>query len=393
MIIKSFNAKNGDAIHIISSDGNNIIVDMGYPETYKKYISKSIKEIEIKNENIDLLIITHIDYDHISGAISFFEDIHNGKYKKGILKQIWHNSYRHLSMSTRVNANNVDYNIVNTFLNRLSIYSSLNIGQEISALKGSTLAGLILKSGIGWNELHSYNPIIEGTETTIGDIAITALLPNEYILNKLKLHWRNELRKLKYNFEFAEDEIFDDAFEFYLLNEKEQDDGTLISTDVGDNFNKLLDIGNILESQSDTSVSNASSIVTIIESKNIRILLTGDALDCDLVEAITRQKENGLNINFDLVKLSHHGSKKNNYEWLKLVRSNYYLISTDTSKHNHPDIEAIVNIILSNRINKKTICFNNDLEIISKIDDKKLKEKYNYSIMRPNRCWGLEIEL
>ncbi|SHE89774.1 Metallo-beta-lactamase superfamily protein [Tissierella praeacuta DSM 18095] len=393
MKIMGFNAKNGDSTYIRSNGGTNIIVDMGYSDTYKEYISNKIIEIEKAGENLDLLVITHIDHDHISGAITFLKDIHNGRYRKSTLKQIWHNSYRHLSMSTRAKASDEDYNIINTFLSRLSKHNSLITGAEISALQGSTLAGLILKSGVEWNKNFSYSPIIEGAEAVIGDVIIKALSPSEYILNKLKRYWRSELRKLKYNFEFAENEIFDDAFEFYLLNETEVDGSTPISVDIRDRFNALLDKGHMVESQNDTSVSNASSIVTIIESKNCRILLTGDAHDCDLVEVLTEQKQNGLNTDFDLVKLSHHGSKKNNYKWLQLVRSKYYLISTDASKHNHPDIEAIINIILSSPLDKKILCFNNDLEIISKINDDKLKKKYNYSIMRPNRDWGIEIEL
>jgi len=393
MKIKSFNAKNGDALYIRSSSGTNIIVDMGYSETYINHISKNIKEIEKSGENIDLLIITHIDQDHISGAISFFEDIHSGIYKQSIIRQIWHNSYRHLSMATRASMCKDDYNVLEELLCRLSKHNSLITGMQISALQGSTLAGLIFKSGVEWNKDSSYGPVIKGNVSVIGDLFIRVLSPCEYILNKLKRYWRSELHKLKYDFEFGEDEIFDDAFEFYLLNETEANSSTPISAKGEDKLEALLNKGEMVEDQNDTSVSNSSSIVTIIESGNCRILLTGDAHDCDLIEALTEQIQNGLNLDFDLVKLSHHGSKKSNYKWLHLVRSKYYLISTDASKHDHPDIEALINVILSNPLDKKILCFNNDLEIITKINDDELKKKYNYSIMRANRDWGIEIEL
>ena len=131
----------------------------------------------------------------------------------------------------------------------------------------------------------------------------------------------------------------------------------------------------------------------IIEENGQRILLTGDAYDNDLYEALTELANKGDNLQFDIVKLSHHGSKNNNSRWLKLVKAKYYVISTDSSKHNHPDVESIINIILSNKENNKVICFNNNIEIIDKINIDDLKRKYNYSLLRPNREWGIEIEL
>ncbi|MDD3645137.1 MAG: MBL fold metallo-hydrolase [Bacteroidales bacterium] len=392
MKIYSFNARNGDATYIRSNEGINIIVDMGYSETYTDYISSKITEIGEKDENIDLIVITHIDHDHISGAISFLKDISNSVYKKDILKQIWHNSYRHLSMATSSEMSIGDRNVLRAFLGKSSTYSFRSKETEISALQGSTLAGQILKTGVEWNDKCSNKAIQRGNATIVGDLAIRVLLPKEDILNKLKFYWRNQMRKLKHDFTFTENEMFDDAYEFYLLNEADVTTIAPISAESANTFKKLLRNGTIIKSQKDNSITNASSIVTIIESQDHKILLTGDAHDDDLTNVLLEQIENGIKMDFDLVKLPHHGSKKNNCKWLELISSKYYLVSTDASTHNHPDIEAIINIILSNPTKRKTICFNNNLKILNQIDDRELKSKYNYSIMRPNRDWGIKIE-
>ncbi len=393
MKITSYNAKNGDALLINSSCGTNILVDMGYPDTYKNYLSNKIKNIVNTGELIDLLIITHFDNDHISGAISFLEDICDGLYQQNILKQIWHNSYRHLSMATQLNAKSEDYNVLSKYLERIRQYNTIINGNEISALQGSTLASAIMKSGVKWNKSPLYEPISKGYEDIINEMNIKVILPTEYNLKKLKRYWRSELQKLKYDFEFGEDDIFDDAFELYMKNEVVENLPTQISGVSNNDIKSLLKKGVMIKSQPDNSISNASSIVTVIESSENRILLTGDAKDSDLFEVLNEQIHAGLDINFDLVKISHHGSKKNNYKWLELIKAKYYLFSTDNSKHNHPDMEAIVNTIISNSDSEKIICFNNNLEIISNIDDEELKEKYKYSVMKPNREWGMEIEL
>lgn len=393
MIITSFDAKNGDAIHIRSNKGTNIFVDMGYPETYNNYLSKRIEDIVNNGGVIDLLVITHFDNDHISGAISFLNDIENGFYQKSILKQIWHNSYRHLSMATRANIKSEDFIVLSAYLERLSRYNFKISGNEISALQGSTLGAAVLKLGVKWNKDSPYEPISNGYNDIINDLNLTVLLPSKYNLKKLKRYWRSQLKKLKYDFEFGENDIFDDAFELYMKNEGIDTSSASISYGEFKHIERLLEKGIMIKGQPDTSVSNASSIVTIIESDEKRILLTGDACDRDLHEALTEQILLGLDTNFDLVKIPHHGSNSNNYTWLELIQAKYYLISTDNSKHGHPDIEVIANIILSSSEREKIICFNNNLEIISDIDDKALQEKYNYSIMKPNREWGIEIEL
>lgn len=393
MKITSFDAQNGDAFLINTRCGANIIVDMGYPETYSKYMSKKIKEIINRGEFIDLLIITHFDSDHIAGAISFISDINRGLYKKSILKQVWHNSYRHLSMKTQVKGKSEDIKVLSAYLERLVQHNTGICGNEISALQGSTLASEVLKSGVMWNGSTPYEPIYSGHEDEIEKVKFKVLLPSDYNLKKLKRYWRSALLQLKYDFEFAEDEIFDDAFEIFMKNEGVSNTAVLISNDVVIPFKSLLEKGEMIKGQDDKSISNASSIVTVIEDEYNKLLLTGDASDNDLFEALNEQIQSGMNTSYDLVKISHHGSARNNYSWLKLIQSKYYLISTDGSKHDHPDIEVIVNIILSNPSNEKIICFNNDLEIINNINDEDLMRKYNFSVMRPNCEGGIEIEL
>ncbi len=394
MKIKCFNAKNGDAIYIRNNEGINIFIDMGYPETYTRYISNDINVIDQCGEVIDLLIITHIDQDHISGAISFLRDIQSEKYSQSILKQVWHNSYRHLSVATKENSSKEDLYVVEEFLNKLSKLNSLISDATISAKQGSTLAGLIFGSGIEWNKDFSHGPIVGVNDVSIGNLKVTVLTPSNYILKNLKRYWKSELCKMKYDFAFGEEEVFDDAFEFYMLNETVlQNNSNSISSDSGECFHALLDNGVLVESEGDSSVTNASSIATIIENDSCRILLTSDAHDNDLYEILYEQSQNGINMEFDLVKLSHHGSRNNNSKWLELVSSKYYLISTDGSKHNHPDVEAIVNLILSNSKKDKILCFNSNLEIAREIDKEELKRRFNYSVIRPIEEWGIEIEL
>ena len=148
MIIEMFPAENGDAFLIRLDNDKNIVIDMGYATTYTNFIKDRFIDLNNKNQCIDLLIITHIDEDHIDGAIEFFKE--NGYSNKPNIievKEIWYNSYRHLQFEKgKIDA-------IERFERRQLrdiILSNLGENREgnnefsnISARQGSTLAGYL----------------------------------------------------------------------------------------------------------------------------------------------------------------------------------------------------------------------------------------------------------
>lgn len=101
MEFKLLQANNGDAIHLRTKDEKerfyNILIDGGTGETYsyKNKKGKSepgelkqlIEYIKSQNEFIDLLILTHVDDDHIGGILRCFGqdadvNFHNRLQKK-----------------------------------------------------------------------------------------------------------------------------------------------------------------------------------------------------------------------------------------------------------------------------------------------------------------------
>ena len=89
MTIKMIPAQYGDCFWINTNNKFNILVDGGLRSTYTKWI-KPLVSLEDKRETIfDLVIVTHIDRDHIGGIIALLE---NCKKSQGMgVKEIWHN--------------------------------------------------------------------------------------------------------------------------------------------------------------------------------------------------------------------------------------------------------------------------------------------------------------
>lgn len=402
MVIEMFPAENGDAFLVRLENGKNIIVDTGYGETYKKFIKDRLINLKNKNQCIDLLIITHIDEDHIEGAIEFFKE--NGYADKPNIievKEIWYNSYRHLqfdkekvSQISRFEKRKLEeIKLTNSSNSRNIIDESV----PVSAEQGSTLAGYLYGFGYAdtrWNKAFNHKAINLDTNGVVEleGMKFHILSPNTKKLKNLADLWINKLSEIDIDFNISDDKIFDDAYEMYIKKLKENiylnEDN-----DISYKLRKFKSIVNddIKQTYKDRSKSNGSSISFILEYKEKRIVFLGDAHEDIIVGNLEKYIENNGVSYFDAIKISHHGSLKNNFTWMKKIKAKKYLISTN-GRHNHPDKEVIAKMLQCNN-EEKIIYFNYNLDLCKEIDDKELREKYNYSIEVGDGKSILEIEV
>jgi beta-lactamase superfamily II metal-dependent hydrolase len=319
---KMLKAYNGDCIVIRCNNeqGNeiNILIDGGTSSTFDYSLKKEIKELKF----IDLIILTHIDSDHIGGLIRFFK---NSIINRIEVKNIWVN-----------------------FPDIIEIPS----GEKISFGQAKTLESLIkekMPNAIINNYIHSENGTLffEGIEITI-------ISPTKEILTTLYNSWP----RIK-------------------ESEKELDESkTNISKDNGLTNDKHLSKLNKIPFKPDKStfndLINASSIAIILESADLKLLLLADSrpeiIEKYLIENYSTEKK----LKVDYVKVSHHGSKNNtSQEMLNYIDCDNYIISTNggASKHKHPSRETIARIVYNeNRCfkTKRYIHFNYPIEGIRK---------------------------
>lgn len=75
IMIKVFPAGAGDCLLIdFIKEDYRILIDGGYAETYRKYLRKCLTELAAQGKRINLLVVTHIDSDHIGGIQAFLEE-------------------------------------------------------------------------------------------------------------------------------------------------------------------------------------------------------------------------------------------------------------------------------------------------------------------------------
>lgn len=117
----------------------------------------------------------------------------------------------------------------------------------------------------------------------------------------------------------------------------------------------LPDIAKQLDVEDRTKL-NGSSIAFAVTYKGKRALFAADAHPDDLTTALRRFEPGEAPVHFDVVKAAHHGSARNNTSGLlKLLSARRWLISTDGSRHQHPDPEAVARIVLSSAHTKELV--------------------------------------
>ncbi len=93
----------------------------------------------------------------------------------------------------------------------------------------------------------------------------------------------------------------------------------------------------------DQSVANLSSIVVLVEAKNKRILLTGDARGDKIMEGLELVgllPKNG-DMHLDVLKVPHHGSDRNMETiFFERVKANHYVFSGN-GEHGNPERETL----------------------------------------------------
>ena len=388
-----FDAGNGDCFLCEFSFENidtNILVDFGYGKTYQNCLKPYFLQMSSEGKIIDLAIVTHIDLDHIGGAIPFFRENKMASSPEIIkVSEIWHNSYRHLSMACHKKDSRQ-----REILKKRSTYIDPNLKDAFEYTgpkQGSNLAKLIKKYEHSWNKSFSEYAICSGgkQEVSVNNIKIIVLSPTETELENLKNVWYRDLAKTYPGIIFTEDDILDDALEYAVIINHQNDSADFSYA------KSIIDIEKLAESTcgEDQDPINLSSITFILEVDDKKILFLGDAPSSIVLRQLRKFFPNQ-KICFDAIKISHHGSKKNNSsDFFEAISCSNYFISSNGQKFGHPDIETIAKLITTSSTRKKKIYISHYQEKFEIFISDDLMKKYNYEIIFGGQSNSLSITL
>lgn len=381
VLIDIFPACEGDSL-LVSYNGFNVLVDGGPSNTYDDHLKHRLDELKSNGEIINRFIVTHIDNDHIGGAIRLLEE--NGKSQSNTIipiEQIWFNGYSNLFSPK--DSVELDTRVAN-FLSLLSpIKLNADSHRMISARQGNTLTKLIREGAYLLNDDFPEGVVTAEVEKLVMDdgISLEVLSPNRDRIVKLKRYWQDELNKLKIDCPISNQPEIEEAFESLQLLEKKH----VMSTDQHEISCGNLSIDELsqLPFEEDRSVTNGSSIGFILGLGDKRILLLGDTHPSVIINSLKHKYPCvEYPIQFDLIKVSHHGSRLNtNPELLSIIDSPRFVISTNGAKHGHPDLQTLALIVSRDTKYERKLIFNYPTHGSDFLQSIELQEKNNYKVI------------
>ncbi len=330
--LRVIKAGNGDSLLLkfkdLTNKKRNILIDGGNKKSdYNKYLKNEILELIRLKENIDLLIITHNDQDHIKGIEYLLKD---PDIDKSIIKSIWFNYFKNETFS---NVNKPNYDI-------------------------STADAIKVQNLINEYKIPSFNKTLE-TRKKIKFFGSKITLLSPFIENLTQ------------------------------YKDKQTVDVSATSDDYNYTISELIkgnpNVLNGIDENLDDSFSNATSIAFLFEYNNKSLLFLGDALS-EIIESNLRSiltERNLESIKIDIIKLSHHGSSRNtSMSLLDLIDCDTFIISTNGKKANLPNKLLISKILSrSRKVSTDRIIFNY-LDTMNLLNIKE-KEKMYYDFETP----------
>jgi hypothetical protein len=334
--IEMLPAREGDALWIRYGSAKKIyqiLIDAGRRPTAKE-LSDRLATMPPHRRVFELLIITHIDRDHIEGALHLLAS----PIPK--FKEVWFNGYDHL----------------------LSV--SL---ESFGPVQAERLTKLLSKNKLPWNQTMKGEAVclrrgLRCFQLPSG-MKLTLFSPDPEKLEKLIPVWERECRKA--------------GLERGFDSSPSEPPGV-------ESFGEL-DVESLASEPflADSGESNGSTIAVLAEYAGKKALLTGDAHVDRLIKSIKKFKGRSRRLKVDAFKVPHHASARNlSSELLILLKCRRFLISTNGAYFRHPSPQAIARI-LKFAGERFTLFFNYQTRFTTIWDDPIAKEEYRYEVVYP----------
>ena len=347
--VRMLPAGHGDALVVEWEGGGEtcrVVVDTGPMRAYAGLVS-DLRGAD--DAHTDVLVLTHVDGDHLEGAVSLLNDRALG-FTPG---DVWFNGARHLT----------DF---------------------LAPAQGEVVGALIRGRQLPWNAAFGEGAVVARPDQPLpttplpGGVVATVLAPGPVQLTRLAEVWEAACRKAGIAFDSPEE-----ALEYLHSRGRGIPEDSFLGGEDPLGVDRLLG-----EDQGDdSSAANASSIVLLLERgpapEDERVLLAGDATLGALAPAVRRLlAERGVDrLPLSTFKLPHHGSTNNlSAELVSMLPARRYLVSSDGGYYGHPDDAAIARV-LSRGPRGLELVFNYDSARNRRWESPELVERFGHRVI------------
>jgi len=359
--IEMLPAAQGDALWIEYGDGarpRRILIDGGTKSSWPEGLKARIEALSPDERNFELLIVTHVDADHIDGALALLRDEALG----ATFGDVWFNGWRHLPDTPL---------------------------ESLGPVEGELLTQTLVTRDIPWNEAFGQRAVGVNPDAALprkefaDGLTLTVLSPYAQQLANLKPVWNKAVRD-------AGLEPGQPAAETPTepLPEGLEQLGPAGLPDV-------LALAAV-PFHADTAQANGSTIAVLLEHDGVSAVLCGDAFPAVVQTSVQRllEERNAERLTTDAFKLPHHGSHANiSKELLEKIDTRHFLFSSNGSHTRHPHLEAVARVLVTTAPGS-SLLFNYRTSFNEAWDAGELKGELHYETLYPAEgATGLTVDL
>lgn len=310
--LEALPAKHGDALLLHFGSDQLVVIDGGPATVFRNALQPRLAKIrddrglgESQPLDIELMMVSHIDADHITGLLELVRKLRDAKDAMTPapwrVKRFWLNAFE----DTIADGGGASF-AADLFAGDLAP-SGISIVEAASVRQGRELADILRRLGLDGNK--PFNGLVQygaKKQVTIGDLKLQVIGPNEANLELLRKDWAKKVVEI-------------------IKKEKDKEKAAARAADY-----------------LDKSPYNLSSIVVLAECDGKTMLLTGDGRGDHTLDELEKAGllKNGT-LRVDLLKLPHHGSSRDvKADYFETILAKHYVISAD-GNYDNPDLETL----------------------------------------------------
>lgn len=371
MRLTIFESDMGDCLLLEAASGELMLCDGGMRESFQAQVRAELSALRDAGRELELVYVSHIDNDHISGVLQMLEDeaewrvfdLHqqNGDPireprvpRPPVIKGILHNAFRDQVTANRRAIENLlvaaapslyasavpDY--IHAADEMQGIAAGIPEALKVSRLVGADALDIPVNKPPGVAQaaklLFAGQP---GDTFALGSMRFTLVGPARKELTRLRKGWDTWLRENPARVKQIRAELKRRIEEF--------SSGALTTSpyDLGD-WNGIPPIKGV-------TAPNVASLMFLVEENGKRLLLTGDAQQDFILDGLQRTGFlDGGFAHLDVLKIQHHGSEHNmDVNFARRVSADHYVFCGNGS-HGNPEIK-VIDMVFASRLGKASV--------------------------------------
>lgn len=400
MKLTVFQSDKGDCLLLTGAGGERVLVDGGMAPAYSTHVAPALGALAAQGKTLDLVYVSHIDQDHISGVLQLMDDlvawrVHDFQIANGNpthkapkaprppdVKAIWNNAFHDqvgknagavesmLAASAAVLSGSEDDALQEVAQRNQDLANSIPEALQLSRRVAAGQLGIPLNAP--WDGKLAM--VRDGAGAIdVGGLSFFVLAPFEADLKKLRTDWNKWLS--------ANQEVVE------TIRRKALEDQELLGNEVVRLVARLTAEAKVLGNRKKVTPPNLASLMLLAEEQGKTVLLTGDGHRDDILKGLQHHgkldAQGRLHVN--VLKVQHHGSENNIDEaFCRAITADDYVFCGNGA-HLNPDLD-VVEVLVKARLDVDPkpfkLWFNSRSTVPGKAADKAQMKKVEDLVMQ-----------